>query len=232
MSRLNDQYKKQMIPGIQAGTEKPGVRTLRREATRQRVLQAALEVFLEKGFDHASTAEMARRAGVAHGTIFTIAPTKERLAMEAWREPLREAGQAGLAAAGEGKGLEEKFLGIFGALFDFYVAHPEMSRVLLKEQMLGEASQQGEDPRDGMVQDFVEGFSAITAAAIASGEIASDVVVPDFVAAVLGIYLLFLLALLGGYYPDRAAHESACRGALRALLRGYSGQPFQVVPSR
>ena len=45
----------------------------------RRVLEAAVEVFADKGFSAASTAEIAKRAGVAEGTVFKIYKTKKDL---------------------------------------------------------------------------------------------------------------------------------------------------------
>ncbi len=49
---------------------------------REAVLQAARSLFAEKGFDGTSTAEIAERAGVAHGTVFHHFKTKENLLLE------------------------------------------------------------------------------------------------------------------------------------------------------
>lgn len=38
---------------------------------KEKILKAALELFTEKGFDHVSTAEITKKAGVATGTLFT-----------------------------------------------------------------------------------------------------------------------------------------------------------------
>lgn len=46
---------------------------------RQQILQAARETFKEKGFHAATTSEIARRAGVAEGTIFNHFRTKKEL---------------------------------------------------------------------------------------------------------------------------------------------------------
>ncbi|SMB95657.1 TetR/AcrR family transcriptional regulator [Deinococcus hopiensis] len=67
------------------------------------ILAAAREVFLEQGFS-ATTAEIARRAGISEGTLFKRFPTKEDLFAEAiglsdftsWREEL-----SGLAGQGD-----------------------------------------------------------------------------------------------------------------------------------
>ena len=48
------------------------------ERNRRRLLDAAVEVFAEQGLA-ASTAEIARRAGVGHGTVFRRFPTKDDL---------------------------------------------------------------------------------------------------------------------------------------------------------
>ncbi|MFE3002163.1 TetR/AcrR family transcriptional regulator [Nocardia sp. NPDC059246] len=43
------------------------------------MLAAAVDAFAEKGYDGATTKEIARRAGVAEPTMFRIYPTKEKL---------------------------------------------------------------------------------------------------------------------------------------------------------
>ena len=45
----------------------------------RRVLDAAMEVFAERGYAGASTAEIAKRAGVAEGTVFKTYKTKKDL---------------------------------------------------------------------------------------------------------------------------------------------------------
>lgn len=49
---------------------------------REGILRAAKELFAEKGYDGTATAEIAERAGVAHGTVFHHFKTKENLLLE------------------------------------------------------------------------------------------------------------------------------------------------------
>lgn len=73
-------------PGNQIMSKK--VKTTRKERkrtrtsaaeTRQKIVDAALAIVAEKGFDQATTAEIARHAGVAEGSIYNYFRTKDEL---------------------------------------------------------------------------------------------------------------------------------------------------------
>lgn len=195
-------------------------RAERKAETRARVLGSALALFAELGFEATSTASIAKRAGVAHGTVFTIAPTKERLAFEACRDRLLEIGAQALATACATAGmLADRLEHIFQALYDFYARNPELSRVLVKQQIF--LDHPG-DPAglEQLLQDYFNGLGLLVGEAQKAGEIRKDTNVPDLVAGIFGIYLLFLLALLRGDYGTREVHRLACRGALDTLLAG------------
>jgi AcrR family transcriptional regulator len=68
----------------------PGKRELRRQETRDRIVDAAAELFAERGFDAVSVMEIARRAGVVEKTVFNHFPVKEGLVFEA-DPPMRQA---------------------------------------------------------------------------------------------------------------------------------------------
>lgn len=58
-----------------------GKRSANKEKTRQAILQAALDLFAEKGFYQTTTKGISRRARIAEGTLFNYFPTKEDLAL-------------------------------------------------------------------------------------------------------------------------------------------------------
>ena len=68
----------------------PGRRELRRQETRARIVDAAAELFAERGFDAVSVMEIAKRAGVVEKTVFNHFPVKEGLVFDA-DPPMREA---------------------------------------------------------------------------------------------------------------------------------------------
>jgi TetR/AcrR family transcriptional regulator len=110
-------------------------RNLQREATRERIVVAAVEAFAEKGFRGASTRDIAQRAGTNQGLITYHFHSKDEL----WR-----------AAADRIFGLLRKSLGeqLAGVEFEdprernreairayvrFSAAHPELFRLMVDE---------------------------------------------------------------------------------------------------
>ncbi|MBK7551220.1 MAG: TetR/AcrR family transcriptional regulator [Syntrophaceae bacterium] len=52
------------------------------EQRRQDIVNAAAEIFGEKGFHKAKIGDIAKRAGIAHGTVYRYFPNKQALAIE------------------------------------------------------------------------------------------------------------------------------------------------------
>src|ERR1043165_7344538 len=63
------------------GTQGAGKRERNKEQTKERILEAALHLFREKGLEATTTKEISKRAGIAEGTLFNYFKTKEDLAL-------------------------------------------------------------------------------------------------------------------------------------------------------
>jgi AcrR family transcriptional regulator len=59
------------------------------ELTRQRVIRAALELFTTRGYHDTTTAQIAKKAGIAEGTIYRHFPSKHQLLNELYRAAVR-----------------------------------------------------------------------------------------------------------------------------------------------
>jgi AcrR family transcriptional regulator len=79
-------------------------------ATRERILQAALALFADKGFGATTTRDIAEAAGIASGTLFNYFQTKETivtsLASDATSDALAK------SSYGEGDSLEEDLFAV------------------------------------------------------------------------------------------------------------------------
>jgi AcrR family transcriptional regulator len=71
-----------------------GLRERKKRQTHEAIAAAAMELFLERGFDEVTVAEVAAAADVSEKTVFNYFPTKEELVFHRgreWREGLIEA---------------------------------------------------------------------------------------------------------------------------------------------
>jgi len=136
---------------------------LRADARRNlaRVLEVAGECFAERGLD-VSVDEIARRAGVGHGTVFRRFPTKDALVAAVLREQLREV----VAFAREA--LERPDAGpAFEAFFRHIAASYEQNRCLIEGVDLVAGTPEKEE--------LVANVRELVARAQAAGELRRDV---------------------------------------------------------
>ncbi len=87
----------------------PGLRERKKQQTRELIAETARRLFVERGFEGVTVAEVARAADVSEKTVFNYFPTKEDLVywrLESFEENLletireRKAGESFLAAFG------------------------------------------------------------------------------------------------------------------------------------
>jgi AcrR family transcriptional regulator len=81
-----------------------GLRETKKIITRQAIADAGMRLFVTKGFDHVTVAEIAREAGVSEKTVFNYFPTKEDIFFDEVPERL-EALTDAIRARGRGQSL-------------------------------------------------------------------------------------------------------------------------------
>src|SRR5258705_4085841 len=59
------------------------------DLTHQRLIRAALELFSTRGYHDTTTAQIAKKAGIAEGTIYRHFPSKQQLLNELYRAAQR-----------------------------------------------------------------------------------------------------------------------------------------------
>ena len=73
------------LPSVAPASRAPQARQRRKEARPQELLDAALDLFVEKGYAATRSEEVALRAGVSKGTLYLYYPSKEELLKEVIR---------------------------------------------------------------------------------------------------------------------------------------------------
>jgi AcrR family transcriptional regulator len=106
--------------------------TAKAEETGQRILEAALTLFREEGFDRATMRDIARKAGVAIGAAYYYYPSKDAIVMDFYRRASEEM-QPKIAAALEGvRGLEARLRALIGVKLEQFAPDRGVLRALLR----------------------------------------------------------------------------------------------------
>ncbi len=91
------------------------------EETRARILEAALAVFRERGFESATMREIATRAEVAVGAAYYYFDSKEAIVMAFYQRAQQEMGPVVEAQLEEAKSLEARLRCVIGQKFDYFL---------------------------------------------------------------------------------------------------------------
>jgi AcrR family transcriptional regulator len=107
-----------------------------------RIREAARELFVKKGFDETTTREIAIRAGVGIGTVFTYAENKRDLLFLVANDDLDEVMRKAEASVSEDASCLENFLIVFRHHYKFFAKQPSLSRFLLREMTFYDSGRQ------------------------------------------------------------------------------------------
>ena len=105
-----------------------------KENTSQRILTAAEEEFMNKGFAGAKTMEIARKAGVTHAMLHYYFRTKEMLFDRVLDEKIRCLAESVVQAMQTpGRTFQERLTEGIARHFDFLAANPALPRFVVNE---------------------------------------------------------------------------------------------------
>ena len=128
----------------------PGVREQGRTDRLRRLHQAALDVFRSRGYDAATTREIAQAAGVAVGTVFVHAKDKRDLLFLVINDDLDEVLQRSLSAVSQPGPVLDQLMALIGPIYEYFASDPKLARAALREAVyfdIQEALSMGEQAR-------------------------------------------------------------------------------------
>jgi AcrR family transcriptional regulator len=191
----------------------------RKARTRSRVLRAALELFSERGYEATTTADIAVRAGVAHGTVFVVAPTKDDLLAAAFQEIIQGVVDEAAATLPDGLSLLEQLVYLFGKLFDYYAVDPALSRVLIP-RCLFLSNPDSRQQQTELLRRFLSLLEKVIENQRERAGLRTDVSGLEVAGNCFAVYFTFLLALLNDRFPSRLEHRRAFLRQLKLCLEG------------
>jgi len=185
-----------------------------------RIEAAARAVFADKGYDAATTREIAERADVSIGTLFAYAPDKRALLALVFRDALHAMTERTLAAVRRDDPFIDQLIAIFKPRYAFWGADPALARHAVRETIA--LSYDGEAPPEVEVGN---GILAIVRTHQRAGSIDPALDASLIVRVVLDIYLSENRGWLAGPRPRVATGVKRLREALDLALRGVVVTP-------
>jgi AcrR family transcriptional regulator len=110
----------------------PSQKPPKSEETRRRILDAALALFREQGFDGATIRDIAARAGVATGAAYYYYDSKEAIVLDFYKRSSAEMLPRAEAAIAEAKGLEGRLRASIGSKLEYFGPNRGVLRALLR----------------------------------------------------------------------------------------------------
>ncbi|MEV0846848.1 TetR/AcrR family transcriptional regulator [Streptomyces sp. NPDC049954] len=191
----------------------------RREATRQKLYEAAVTLIAEQGFSATTVDEIAERAGVAKGTVYYNFTSKAGLfeallrhgvglLTTALRDAAREAKERGGATVGALDAMVRAglvFIDRYPAFTQLYVAELWRTNRAWQSTLLV------------VRQEAVAVVERVLSEGVAAGELSAEIDVPLTAAALVGMVLVAALDWQA-FQPERSLDE--VHAALSLLLQG------------
>ena len=193
----------------------PSRRERNKRDKQERILRAARRLFARKGFERATTREIADAADVGAGTLFLYTGRKEDLLVSIFAEDMRSVIDQAFLTAATGN-LLDQLLRVFGALIAHHEQDPGLARVFVKElpfvedrhHLLGET-----------MSSLLGGIARLVAHAQAAGEIVETVEPTALAGNLFALYVYQLQRWLRGA-ASTERRDDALRAALALQLEG------------
>ena len=201
----------------------------RRQATRQKLYEAAVTLIAEQGFSSTTVDEIAERAGVAKGTVYYNFASKNDLFEGLLRHgiglltaSLRDAADRVVSAGGSRiDALDE----MIRAGLVFIARYPALTQLYVAE--LWRTNRTWQSTLMMVRQEAIAVVEKVLAEAVESGEVSEEIDVPLTASALFGMVLVAALDWQA-FQPGRSIDE--VHAALSRLVQGRVGGRGPAAP--
>ncbi|WP_413100677.1 TetR/AcrR family transcriptional regulator [Streptomyces sp. Inha503] len=194
----------------------------RRQATRQKLFEAAVTLIAEQGFSSTTVDEIAERAGVAKGTVYYNFASKTVLFEELLRHGIELLTASLQTAADENAERGGSHVDALDAMvragLDFISRYPSLTQLYVAE--LWRTNRAWQSTLMMVRQRAIAVIEAELRAGVAAHELSEDIDIPLTASALFGMVLVAALDWQS-YQPERSLED--VHAALSRLLQGRVG---------
>lgn len=189
-----------------------GLREQKKQKNKAAILEAAILLFGERGYENTTISALAETAGIGKGTIYSYFKSKNEILLAFCEEELacmhREIQQTVPAEAS----LEEKLLMIFMCEFRYVTKNKSFGRTLIREMIFPKQLTIEKSKEFG--EQFLQLFASVFKEAQEKGELRRDI---ELTMTSGHFYALYLMAL-SAWYSGRLHSEEDVYATLQIMI--------------
>lgn len=162
---------------------------------RKRILESAIKVFAKTGYSDARIQDVAKEAGVSHGTVYIYFENKDTLFMSIFQEILGELIQYISSEIQKEKNAEKKIRRIISMQLDIIEENPDLTKLILIE--FPRSGNFLSDSNTGVISRYIDLISDVLRQGISEGifsvELRTEIVATMIYAGIQGIATRWIL---------------------------------------
>ena len=188
------------------------VREQKKRSTKKAILQAAIQLFGDRGYENTSIEQLAKAAGIGKGTIYGYFTTKRDILYAFCEDELEYIHQQLAKKNNQDEPILEQMLTFFMAEFQYITKNQEFGRLFMQEMIFPRAGfQQGQ--HDKAMESYLEMIVPLITRAQQRGEVREELDPLD----ICGHFYALYLILVHSVYAQITPHDQA-EPALRRLF--------------
>lgn len=190
----------------------PGLREQKKKATKAAIMEAAINLFGERGYESTSVSALAKAAGIGKGTIYSYFASKNEILLAFCEEELAFIHDEIRDKLDPAAPLAEKMLLVLMSDFRFVTRNKEFGRTLIRELTF---PKEITIEKSRMIEErFLNLFVSIFKEGQERGQLRRDI---ELIVTGGHFYALYLMAL-SAWYSGRLHSEEDVRESLELLI--------------
>ncbi len=198
---------------------------------RERIRAAARELFVKHGYSATTMRDIAARAHVGLGTLFSYADDKRDLVFLIFNEDLAALTQRALAAPRAGTSLVAQLLAVFRLHYEEFARNVAIARLALQELTFYSAGKQAES-FNAVRASLIAGVEALVREAQADGRVRPEPAADRIARVIFYEYAMAVRYWIATPKPDPAAGVRELEALLTLLFEGLAPRGEAVTVAR
>jgi len=189
-----------------------GLREIKKKKTRQAIMNAAIKLFSEKGFNQTSVGELAKAAGVGKSTIYGYFHTKNEIFLAFCEDQIDFVFTELAQKRDPDAPLKEQLLTLFMGQFRYVTKNYDFGRILAREMVF--PKELTIEKSNDISERYLSALGDILARAISRNELRDDLELLY----ISGHFYALYIIVLSAWYERRFQSEQEIEQALQKLL--------------